>query len=77
VPVLGLNSRKYDLNLIKEYFVQRLADTCPKAKVATQGSTTMFIITPEFKFLDVINYLAPGTSSQPTVVTVGLTAQTS
>ena len=62
VPVLGFNSGKYDLNLIKEYFTAKLADTCTKVKVATQGSKTMFIITPEFKFLDVINYLGPGTS---------------
>jgi len=62
VPVLGFNSGKYDLNLIKQYFVEKLADTCSKVKVATQGSKTMFIITPEFKFLDVINYLGPGTS---------------
>jgi len=60
--VLGFNSGKYDLNLIKEHFVGELADTCTKVKVATQGSKTMFIITPEFKFLDVINYLGPGTS---------------
>ena len=62
VPILGFNSGKYDLNLIKQYFVEKLADTCTKVKVAIQGSKTMFIITPEFKFLDVINYLGPGTS---------------
>ena len=48
--------------MIKQYFVKKLAVTCTKIKVATQGSNTMFIITPEFKFLDVINYLGPGTS---------------
>jgi len=62
LPVIGFNSGKYDLNLIKQYFVEKLADTCTKVKVATQGSKTMFIITPEFKFLDVMNYLAPGTT---------------
>ena len=62
VPMLGFNSGKYDLNLIKQYFVDELSDTCTKVKVATQGSKTMFMVTPEFKFLDVINYLAPGTS---------------
>lgn len=62
LPVLGFNSGKYDLNLIKQYFAEKLTDTCTKVKVATQGSKTMFIITPEFKFLDVINYLGPGTS---------------
>jgi len=62
VPVLWFNSAKYDLHLIKEYFAAELADTCTKVKVATQGSKTMFIITPEFKFVDVINYLGSGTS---------------
>jgi len=42
--------------------LKKLADTCTKVKVATQGSKTMFIITPEFTFLDVINYLETGTS---------------
>ena len=62
MPVLGFNSGKYDLNLIKQYFVEELSAACTKVKVATQGSKTMFVITPEFKFLDVMNYLAPGTS---------------
>ena len=39
-----------------------LADKKTKVKVAIQGSKTMFIITPELKFLDVISYLGPGTS---------------
>ena len=46
VSVLGFNSGKYDLNLIKQYFVEELSDTCTKVKVATQGSKTMFVITP-------------------------------
>jgi len=62
VPVLGFNSGKYDLNLIKEHFVEQLADTCRKVKVASRGSQTMFVITSEFQFLDVMNYLGPGTS---------------
>jgi len=62
VQELGFNSGKYDLNLIKMYFTEKLADTCTKVNVATQESTTTFIITPEFKFLDVINYLGPDTS---------------
>jgi len=52
VPVLGFDSGKYDLNLIKQYFVDELSDTCTKVKVATQGSKTMFMVIPEFKFLD-------------------------
>jgi len=61
VPVLG-NSGTYDLNLIKQYLVDKLADMCTKVKVAAEGSKTMFVITPEFDFLDVINYLGPDTS---------------
>ena len=50
MPVLGFNSGKYDLNLIKQYFIEKLADTCTKVKVATQGTKTMFIITPSLSF---------------------------
>jgi len=62
VPVLGFNSGKYYLNIIKEHFVGEIADTCTKVKVATQRSKTLFIITPELNFLDEINCLGPGTS---------------
>jgi hypothetical protein len=62
VTVLGFNSGKYDLNLIHNYFVSELTDKYAVAKVAKNGQRTMFIITKELKFLDVINYLGPGTS---------------
>ena len=35
----------------------------------------MFIITPEFKFLDVINYLGPGTSNDKWVKPTGVNRQ--
>jgi len=59
VPVLDFNSGWYDLNLIKNYFMEKLAATCTEAKLASQGSKKMFVIATNFKFL---NYLAPGTS---------------
>ena len=62
VPVVEFYAEKYDLNMIKQYFVEKLADTCTKVKVATHGSKTRFIITLEFKFLDVINYLVSAIS---------------
>ena len=62
VPVVGFNSGKYDLNLIKIYFVERLGHTAKEIKVAKKGSGVMFLMTPEFRFLDIINYLGPGTS---------------
>ena len=34
LPVLGFNSGRIDLNLIKEHFVERLADTTGKVRVA-------------------------------------------
>ena len=62
VPVLGFNSGTYDLNLIKKYFAEKLADTTNKVRVAKHGNKIMFILTCGFRFLDIINSLGPGTS---------------
>ena len=62
VPVLGFNSGRYDLNLIREHFAERLSDTTGKVKAAKNGNKIMFILTKNFRFLDIINYLGPGTS---------------
>jgi len=62
VPVVGFNSGSYDLNLIKNHFAGRLAETSPKVRVAKNGNKTMFLFTWGFRFLDIINYLGPGTS---------------
>ena len=62
VPVVGFNSGSYDLNLIKGYFAERLADTTGKVRVAKTANEIMFLLTKGFHFLDVINYLGPGTS---------------
>ena len=62
VPVLGFNSGTYDLNLIKKYFAEKLADTTNKVRVAKNGNKIMFILTSGFRFLDIINYLGPGVS---------------
>ena len=62
VPVLGFNSGRYDLNLIRENFAERLSDTTGKVRVAKNGNKIMFILTNNFRFLDIINYLGPGTS---------------
>ena len=62
VPVLGFNSGRYDLNLIREHFVGRLSDTTGKVRVAKNGNKIMFILSKNFRFLDIINYLGPGTS---------------
>ena len=62
VPVVGFNSGTYDLNLIKKYFAEHLADTTGKVRVAKNGNKIMFLLTWGFRFLDIINYLGPGTS---------------
>ena len=62
VPVLGFNSGRYDLNLIRGHFAERLSDTTGKIRVGKNGNKIMFILTKNFRFLDIINYLGPGTS---------------
>ena len=61
VPVFGFNSGRYDINMIKEYFVKYLAKISD-VKVAKKENSYMFISLPNFKFLDIKNYLAPGLS---------------
>ena len=62
VPVVGFNSGRYDLNLIKNHYAERLAETTNKVRVAKNGNKTMFLLTWGVRFLEFINYLGPGTS---------------
>ena len=61
VPVFGFNSGRYDINMIKEYFVKNLA-MISDVNVAKKENSYMFLSTSNFKFLDIKNYLAPGLS---------------
>ena len=61
VPVFGFNSGRYDINMIKEYFVKNLA-IISVVNVAKKENSYMFLSTSNFKFLDIKNYLAPGLS---------------
>ena len=61
VPVFGFNSGRYDINMIKEYFVKDLAEISD-VKVAKKENSYMFLSLPIFKFLDIKSYLAPGLS---------------
>ena len=65
VPVIGFNSGKYDLNMVKKYFVQNIAynkeDECNEDVFAAKKENDyMFLTTPKFKFLDVKNCIGPG-----------------
>ena len=70
VPVLGFNSAKYDLNLVKSHLIPWLqSDVAPNSEEKTtdigvikKGSSYTQISGRRFKFLDVINYLAGGFS---------------
>ena len=72
IPVLGFNSAKYDLNLVKSYLIPWLrADVDPDKKeekedidinVIKKGSMYTQIGARRFKFLDISNYLAGGVS---------------
>ena len=52
ILVLGCNSGKYDLNLIKKCFVTHIAHA-GDVKVANKQNKVMFMSTPMSKFLDI------------------------
>ena len=67
VPVIGLNSSKYDLNMVKDYFVEKITyhkdDKCNgDVFAAKKENDYMFFTTPKLTFLDVKNYIEPGLS---------------
>ena len=66
-PVLGFNSRCYDLKLIKKHLVTKIAQA-DNMKVATK---LMMFLSTESKFLHIMNYLGPGTSYAKWVQTYG------
>ena len=57
VPVLGFNSGKYHLNMIKKYFVEDVSKTTEKVRVAKNGGKIMFLLSKHFRFLDIMNYV--------------------
>ena len=61
--IIGFNSQKYDLPLIKSYLISSLRrfDTLPQ-KIIKKDNAYMCISTKRLKFLDLVNYLAAGTS---------------
>ena len=60
LPVIGFNSGKYDLNMIKRSFVPLLISN--NAAVIKRQNTYMCFSTNKLKFVDICNYLAPGFS---------------
>ena len=66
LPVLGFNSSRYDLNAIKKFFVPLLIhnNTAGRAScfVIKRQNNFMCLSTDKLKFLDMVNFLAPGVS---------------
>ena len=67
VPVIGFNSGKYDLNMVKEYFVKEISQNkggeCKEDVFAVKKENDyMFLTTSRFKYLDVKNYIGHGLS---------------
>ena len=66
IPVIGFNSGKYDINLIKQYLFNNMVVNCPNnpPHVIKRNNSFMSIVSPHqnYKMLDICNYLAPGTS---------------
>ena len=65
VLVIGFNSGKYGLNMVKEYFVKKISynkeDECNEDVFAPKKEKVcLFLTTSRFKFLDVKNYIGPG-----------------
>ena len=60
LPVIGVNSGKYDINAIKCPLIRYLQQ---QAKfVVKKNNSSMCFKTLRLKFLDIVNYLAPGFS---------------
>lgn len=64
IPVLGFNSSKYDINLFKEFLFEELNlhDKNMSSFVVKRNNAYIAICTDRLKFLDIAQYLAPGTS---------------
>ena len=66
VSVIDFNTGKFDLNMVKEYFVKKISyskeDECNEDMFAAKKNVNMFLTTPKFKLLDVKNYIGPGLS---------------
>ena len=64
VPVLAYNGSAYDYKLIIEHLVTilKLHKKDPMNFIIKKGTKYLAILTKEFRFLDLMNYLSPNTS---------------
>ncbi len=69
VPLIGFNSGKYDINIMKKYMFGVLAQLNSEIEIETKVDSVikkangyMCVATKSFKMLDICNYLPAGTS---------------
>ena len=62
IPVIGFNSGKYDINMVKPYLIKALITTDPIEFVVKKSNAFVCLKTKRLKFLDIRNYLAAGFS---------------
>ena len=70
LPVVGFNSGKYDINLVKKPFFKLLHSSIEF--VVKRNNNFVCIKTCNLKFLDIINYIAPGFSYQNFIKAYGV-----
>ncbi|KAL5019000.1 hypothetical protein ScPMuIL_004722, partial [Solemya velum] len=61
LPVLGFNSSRYDLNLVKRLIARHLRES-ENLFIIKKSNAYASISTDDFRFLDISHFLAPGTS---------------
>lgn len=63
IPVVGFNSQRYDINIIKGVLVKNLMEVDNKLEFVVKKMESLTCLqTPSFKFLDITNFIAPGYS---------------
>ena len=79
LPVIGFNSGKYDLNMIKRFFIPLMLTPCEDQDescfVIKRENTFMCFSTNKVRFLDVTNCLAPGVSYEKYLKAYGCSVQ--
>ena len=64
LPLVGFNSSRYDLNFMKSklFSFLNIKDSSSKGHVIKRNNTYTSISNEQFKFLDIMQFLAPGCS---------------
>ena len=62
LPVIGFNSGRYDLNVVKKFFTPYMLKNDEIQFVIKRQNTFMCFSTEKLKLCDIVNYLAPGFS---------------